>query len=226
MGIAELTRFCNICFVSLVIEICSFLICKSNGSCALNFYKENGTCIACPRGSFGYDCIRTCSSEYFGQNCNEKCNCSSNQRCDPVIGCLEKNVITERLSVQHLTETPNFTGRMIYIWYVIYALNLYNVYDCNQTCPSGYFGHKCNKRCQCSSNQGCDPVIGCLEINLSITTERLSIQYLTETHNVTGNFLKLYMVGIYIIYLFLLLSLDVFKIILNDISVKKCSSFI
>lgn len=84
--------------------------------------------VECPRGVFGYDCNKTCPSKYFGKKCNEKCNCSSNQRCDPVFGCLEKNVITERLSVQHLTENPNFSGSMISIWYVIYALNLYNVY--------------------------------------------------------------------------------------------------
>lgn len=71
--------------------------------------------VECPRGVFGFDCNKNCPSKYFGKKCNEKCNCSSNQRCDPVIGCLEKNVITERLSVQHLTETPNFSGSMISI---------------------------------------------------------------------------------------------------------------
>lgn len=86
--------------------------------------------VECPRGSVGYNCSQTCPSGFFGKKCNEKCNCSSNQRCDTVIGCLEKNVkiTTERLSMQNLTETPNFTGRMISIWYVIYALILYNVY--------------------------------------------------------------------------------------------------
>lgn len=64
-------------------------------------------------------------------------------------------------------------------------------HNCNQTCPSGYFGDRCSEKCQCSSNQHCDIIIGCLETNVMITTEILSKQYLTETHNVTGNMIKL-----------------------------------
>lgn len=124
-----MVNFLNIIFIFLNSKIRNITCIEFEIITVLSFFSFlmiNGE--ACPRGSFGYDCIRTCSSEYFGQNCNEKCNCSSNQRCHPVFGCLEKNVITERLSVQHLTETPNFSGSMISIWYVIYALNLYNVY--------------------------------------------------------------------------------------------------
>lgn len=125
-----MVNFLNIIFIFLNSKLRN-ITCIGIWNCnstklSFSFLMING--VECPRGVFGFDCNKNCPSKYFGKKCNEKCNCSSNQRCDPVFGCLEKNVITERLSVQHLTETPNFSGSMISIWYVIYALNLYNVY--------------------------------------------------------------------------------------------------
>lgn len=99
-------------------------------------------------------------------------------------------------------------------------------YNCSQTCPSGYFGQKYNQKCQCSSNEHCDPVSGCLEIKVTVTTETLPIQYQTETHNITGNKIKLSMLWIYTMVLIWLFSFQVFNNILKDISKEKCATIL
>lgn len=37
------------------------------------------------------NCSKTCPNNYFGRLCTIPCNCSDDQYCDPVKGCIPKN---------------------------------------------------------------------------------------------------------------------------------------
>ena len=41
-------------------------------------------------GTFGDDCSGgPCTEGYYGFGCQSKCNCSTQQQCDRIIGCIE-----------------------------------------------------------------------------------------------------------------------------------------
>lgn len=49
----------------------------------------------CEPGTIGENCSLTCPPYYFGLQCTEQCNCSSDEYCDPTSGCLaNSSVIT------------------------------------------------------------------------------------------------------------------------------------
>ena len=42
----------------------------------------------CPPGTFGDNCTTSCPNRHYGDHCGLKCECTSDERCDPVIGCV------------------------------------------------------------------------------------------------------------------------------------------
>ncbi|XP_078325044.1 uncharacterized protein LOC144622707 isoform X3 [Crassostrea virginica] len=58
------------------------------GECCTNFYRKDGKCIACPPGTYGDNCTTSCPNRHYGDNCGLKCECTSDERCDPGKGCV------------------------------------------------------------------------------------------------------------------------------------------
>ncbi|XP_078324848.1 uncharacterized protein LOC144622677 isoform X2 [Crassostrea virginica] len=51
--------------------------------------KHNGSqCIGCGDGYYGKDCSQQCGNNVYGPACGKTCNCTTDQRCDHVIGCI------------------------------------------------------------------------------------------------------------------------------------------
>lgn len=113
--------------------VCYNNICRN--TCETNFdcgpkqycYTENAIslCIntadgSCREGFTGSYC-KDCDSGYYGSNCDQKCNCGSNQHCDKEGGCLTN---------PQNTCPEGFIGK-----------------NCDQ-CDDGYFGEKCDP-CTC-----------------------------------------------------------------------------
>lgn len=46
-------------------------------------------CLACEDGYFGQNCSDPCPPPYFGQTCRSKCNCTDDQYCHHVRGCIQ-----------------------------------------------------------------------------------------------------------------------------------------
>ena len=44
--------------------------------------------LACPPGTYGDNCTTSCPNLHYGENCGLKCECTTDERCDPAIGCV------------------------------------------------------------------------------------------------------------------------------------------
>ncbi|XP_063425980.1 uncharacterized protein LOC134709761 [Mytilus trossulus] len=56
--------------------------------CPLGKTFVDGSCENCPSGYFGRGCVRKCDGINYGMSCSNKCNCSDNETCDHVLGCV------------------------------------------------------------------------------------------------------------------------------------------
>nr|XP_022342871.1 multiple epidermal growth factor-like domains protein 10 [Crassostrea virginica] len=59
-------------------------------------------------------------------------------------------------------------------------------YNCNQTCPDGYYGGKCLPKCKCNGSQFCHHVCGCLQRsnttdNITTNSTEVVFSYSVET---------------------------------------------
>ncbi|XP_071164946.1 N-acetylglucosamine-1-phosphodiester alpha-N-acetylglucosaminidase-like isoform X2 [Mytilus edulis] len=63
---------------------------NSSSSCCGNHQEVNGICKVCPPGFIGSNgkCETPCPLEYYGIECQYKCNCSYDKRCNNVVGCI------------------------------------------------------------------------------------------------------------------------------------------
>lgn len=57
------------------------------GECCTNFHLINGTCAACPPGTYGDNCSTACPNQHYGENCGLKCNCGPDEECHTLHGC-------------------------------------------------------------------------------------------------------------------------------------------
>lgn len=46
-------------------------------------------CTACDKGYIGQNCSDPCPPPYYGQECASACNCTDNQYCNHVHGCIQ-----------------------------------------------------------------------------------------------------------------------------------------
>ncbi|CAG2233038.1 unnamed protein product [Mytilus edulis] len=56
--------------------------------CCPNFFEKDDICEPCPAGTYGKSCMDQCEHDYYGIQCKVKCNCSSVQVCNKIIGCV------------------------------------------------------------------------------------------------------------------------------------------
>ena len=49
--------------------------------------------IGCGDGYYGKDCSQQCGNNVYGPACGKTCNCTTDQRCDHVIGCIAGNLV-------------------------------------------------------------------------------------------------------------------------------------
>lgn len=54
--------------------------------------------LACPGGTYGSNCS-TCPEDWYGLLCGQKCNCNTDQYCDPVDGC--SGILNFDISIFH-----------------------------------------------------------------------------------------------------------------------------
>lgn len=47
----------------------------------------------CEPGTTDENCSLTCPPDYFGLQCREQCNCSPDEYCDPINGCLANSTL-------------------------------------------------------------------------------------------------------------------------------------
>nr|XP_022321688.1 uncharacterized protein LOC111123571 isoform X3 [Crassostrea virginica] len=84
------------------------------GECCTNFYRKDGKCIACPPGTYGDNCTTSCPNRHYGENCGLKCECTSDERCDPAKGCISittAHVIITTLESRSNKETTELSIR-------------------------------------------------------------------------------------------------------------------
>ncbi|XP_078326698.1 uncharacterized protein LOC111127630 [Crassostrea virginica] len=83
----------NKCLIILIISLYAETTSKGTcfnegGECCTNSYRSDGKCITCPPGTYGDNCTTSCPNLHYGENCGLKCECTSDERCDPAIGCV------------------------------------------------------------------------------------------------------------------------------------------
>ena len=62
------------------------------GCLANNYYCDHRYgCKECPPGTFGVNCSGICPNKHYGRLCKNECDCSSDEYCDPIKGCLQKH---------------------------------------------------------------------------------------------------------------------------------------
>ena len=85
----------------------------------------------CEPGYHGTNCSSACKQNYYGRLCRERCNCSSNQYCDSIVGCLCKNNSVNCTDQHQGVYHSMFPFRVILAWKLnsINFRSTYNTYD-------------------------------------------------------------------------------------------------
>lgn len=65
-------------------QIYKNIVCKVTYDTRLKFFLI----VECPIGSYGENCSQNCPDEKYGEFCLQQCNCTTNQRCNFMFGCL------------------------------------------------------------------------------------------------------------------------------------------
>uniref|UniRef100_A0A8W8KI96 Uncharacterized protein n=1 Tax=Magallana gigas TaxID=29159 RepID=A0A8W8KI96_MAGGI len=153
-----------------------------NFPCIQNYYILDGNCTECPDGTFGVNCSQTCPNNYFGRLCKIPCNCSDGQFCDQVKGCIPNNNDTDNGKISDSGLTTVATE-------VTTDATEITTIDSGITkeCPDGSSGVNCTKTCptNCTINQLCDMVDGCLQTNRD-TDDENSVTSTTAIHQRTS----------------------------------------
>ncbi|XP_062585007.1 uncharacterized protein LOC134246650 [Saccostrea cucullata] len=61
---------------------------RNHEECDYNYYFDeyNASCLECPFGSFGQNCMEQCISGFYGRLCGNACSCEAH-KCNRVDGC-------------------------------------------------------------------------------------------------------------------------------------------
>uniref|UniRef100_A0A915Q4T7 Multiple epidermal growth factor-like domains protein 10 n=1 Tax=Setaria digitata TaxID=48799 RepID=A0A915Q4T7_9BILA len=139
---------------------------------AIQCHPTIGSC-SCRAGYTGAGCNSLCPTSYYGENCENKCDCNLNtgSQCDPVTGqcicaagyqgirCDDK--CPEGLFGKHCESKCNCkNGASCDHRYGVCNCTVgWRGPQCNLPCWAGYAGAGC-KLCNCKNNAGCDPLTG------------------------------------------------------------------
>lgn len=84
---------------------------SGNLVCCFDHTLVNGKCVGCTIGfRFKGGSCMPCETNRYGKLCLQRCTCTFNQRCDNVLGCVNKTIFTQPASSQSTTcNTENFT---------------------------------------------------------------------------------------------------------------------
>ncbi|XP_052075350.1 uncharacterized protein LOC127712769 isoform X3 [Mytilus californianus] len=84
---------------------------SGNLVCCFDHTLVNGKCVGCTIGfRFKGGSCMPCETNWYGKLCLQTCTCAFNQRCDNVLGCVNKTLFTQPASSQSTTSnTENFT---------------------------------------------------------------------------------------------------------------------
>ncbi|XP_076084334.1 uncharacterized protein LOC143055078 [Mytilus galloprovincialis] len=77
--------------------------------CCFNYYRKDGLCHECENGTTTEDGIecRSCNEPFYGHKCKYRCMCESDQRCDPVSGCLDKTTTFFKIEMSSFLQSQN-----------------------------------------------------------------------------------------------------------------------
>ncbi|CAC5423674.1 unnamed protein product [Mytilus coruscus] len=123
--------------------------------CCGNYEPTGNSCKECEDGFTsvkGGNC-KKCKEGAYGKRCANLCKCSKDQRCDHVLGCVSnlKNDTNSECDI-------GFTS--------------VNGDNC-KTCNDGNYGKSCKELCNCSTEQRCDHVIGCVAIFMNESNDEI-----------------------------------------------------
>ncbi|XP_052064803.1 uncharacterized protein LOC127704707 [Mytilus californianus] len=89
---------------------------KTRGKyCCSYFQEKNGKCVACEVGfisRFGSPCL-PCNQNSYGERCIHKCKCSKDDRCDNVVGCVQKLHSTTQSIEQSSVNLPSSIAQSV-----------------------------------------------------------------------------------------------------------------
>ncbi|XP_055997228.1 multiple epidermal growth factor-like domains protein 6 isoform X2 [Ostrea edulis] len=138
-------------------------LCNNEGKvkCCADYRNVSGRCEPC-LGSFGEACEKNCPNGYYGHGCRNKCDCLPTEPCHEIHGCLTNRTghgdcydeLTGKLRC--CSDYRNVSGRCEP------CLGSFG-FDCNITCPDGYYGHGCRNKCDCLPTESCHEIHGCLD---------------------------------------------------------------
>ncbi|PWA20179.1 hypothetical protein CCH79_00003680 [Gambusia affinis] len=131
-------------------------LCQNGGFC----HSVTGQC-SCPPGHTGAACELECEEGNYGENCTQTCGCLNGGSCDKVTGkclCLPgwigENCQSEPLYDRTLTLKGRWKERPS-----SHNLNLWLHFFSNP-CSEGFFGDRCERRCDCAHSSSCHHMTG------------------------------------------------------------------
>ncbi|XP_065925953.1 multiple epidermal growth factor-like domains protein 10 isoform X1 [Magallana gigas] len=142
----------------------------TRGICCENYVYQDGKCIECPAGTFGYNCNSRCPKNYYGELCNRKCDCSRFHVCNPTKGCIiDPYVLKDEYdSCVAEKEYSNRSGNCcINQWKAEQCIDCWEGFigvNCEEPCPHERYGQFCLGRCNCNGNEICDKTLGCIAL--------------------------------------------------------------
>lgn len=104
----------------------------------------------CGAGFTGEHCEKTCTEGYYGQDCQDKCECMNGAKCAPETG--------------QCFCPPGYQGKKRFYSKKNDRINRFSSASpgqlCDRPCDARSYGNDCASKCNCLNGASCHPVTG------------------------------------------------------------------